>query len=163
MRVGLKYSSFLKKNAFYRMKTQIVFGSPKEECRTELFLLSKGSWSSVKEGIESKLNGKVKNQVGGDLFTKPNAPSNITMWHELNENQYQQVILAQYENKLSRNMGYIRSDVIQKEIAKHIPSSGDASVTVCVKDSKVSLLSLSKNLIYPFQFYSAIFSNMLYY
>lgn len=119
------------------MKTQIIFGTPKEECKTELFLLNKGSWSSVKEGIESKLNGKAKNQVGGDLFTKPNAPSNITMWHELNDNQYQQVILAQYENKLSRNMGHIRSDVIQKEIAKHIPSTGDASVTICVKDKKV--------------------------
>jgi len=118
------------------MKTQIIFGSPNEECKTELFLLCKGSWANVKEGIESKLGGKTKNQLGGDLFTSPNAPSNISMWHELKDKEYQQVILAQYENKLSRNMGHIRSDLIQKEIAKHIPKNGDASVTICVKDKK---------------------------
>jgi probable aminopeptidase NPEPL1 len=120
------------------MKTQIIFGSPKSEVKTELFLLSKGSWTNVKEEIESKLNGKTKGQIGGDLFSTSNPPSSVSLWHELNneKKEYQQIILSQYENKLSRNMGYIRSDLILKEIVKHIPKSGCASVTICVKDKK---------------------------
>ncbi|KAI8907409.1 cytosol aminopeptidase family, catalytic domain-containing protein [Gorgonomyces haynaldii] len=114
--------------------TTVAFKQATTGVRTRLWIGPKGSWDKIQLPFN-------KSQLSP--FQLEKAPSSVSWWQENTL-----FIAAEYENKLSRNLGLVRADLVQDLANQHVTSEGDAHITLIVKNKEeafIAGLGVSRN------------------
>ncbi|KAI9216051.1 hypothetical protein BC828DRAFT_25420 [Blastocladiella britannica] len=69
--------------------------------------------------------------VTAPLHLKEGSASSVTVWHKSGD-ALQQIVFAEYDNKLSRNMGIVRTDLATAAVASAVPAAGNVQLTLVV-------------------------------
>ena len=109
---------------------QLIFSnSINTTLRTKLVVAPKGAFERIKNlpfGIKPDLLEPLK-------ISKVN---HVSQWDASS-----QIVFAQYDNKLSRNMGILRADLVEDCIKSHLPSEGDAHVVLVVQNKEEAFVA----------------------